>query len=193
MVAHNWLHMRLEWDLACSWQLCGDSEILHYTGYWGGWRTARAKYFGKRTWWVLNSHCTFFFPQAYWGYLQKDQRKMLGFFSCYAKPQSQSYEIKVVITTPHSLTSVHSDIVASFNHLVGWAGTCKVRAKSRSARLPKKCLAVKKYSSPAGWISTVEKYTWGHFCTRTVDFEFFFSCVCSLSGGTKLTVIIPNF
>ena len=141
----------------------------------------------------------FFFPQAYRVYLQKDQRKWVKsmfFFLVVTQNhirESQSYEIKVVITTPHPLTSVHSDIVASFNHLVGWAGACKLRAKSRSARLPKKCLAVKKYFSPAGWISTVEKYTWGHYCTRTVDFEGFFSCVCSLSGGTKLTVIIPNF
>lgn len=62
----------------------------------------------------------------------------------------------------------------SVNHLVVWAGTCKLRAKSSSVRLPKKCLAGKiLYFSPAGWISTVEKQTWGHFCTRAVDFDFF--------------------
>lgn len=144
---------------------------------WGGWRTARAKYFGKRTWWVLNSHCTFFFHRLIEDICKRTREKCLLFFLVVTQNhicESQSYEIKVVLTTPHPLTSVHSDIVASFNHLVGWAGTCKLRAKSRSARLPKKCLAVKKYFSPAGWISTVEKYTWGHYCTRTVDFEVFF-------------------
>lgn len=58
-------------------------------------------------------------------------------------------------------------------------------------KIAKEMSGRKKYFSPAGWISTVEKYTWGHYCTWTLDFDFFY--VCSLTGGTKLTVMMLNF
>lgn len=75
----------------------------------------------------------------------------------------------------HLVTCACFDIVASLTTLL--AGM--LHPNTKPSQVVKDCqrnvwqFKKNKKISPVGWISTVDKYTWGHYCTRTVDFDFF--------------------
>lgn len=148
MVAHNWLHMQLEWDLAWGWQLCGDSEILHYTES----AVEDDGLQGPNVWWrdsvcyKFTLHLLFhMFIVPIWKWTWECILSLTISTSFHAKPYTNVTEKEVVMTIQHLLMYALQHC-CTFNHLVGWAGTCKLRAKTSSERLPKKCLAEKNIS-----------------------------------------------
>lgn len=189
----EWLHII---DFICSsseiWHAADSSAeiVKFYTTQNVLWRRTDCEdqIFARQPRCVLNSHCTYFTGFLCISRNGLESMNKNFFLVPLARVRTQSH----VLTRESCEKSCNDDLTPSdmcmlqhrcfFNHLVGWAGTCKLWMPSQVVRDCQRNVWQKIYFSPAGWISTVEKYTWGHYCTRTVDFDFFFVFVVSQVG-----------